>query len=402
MREIRKQWPAAGLLAVLLGAQLYLVWPANGRQLVMFGVVTLACLAAVCAHRHLLATAVLCAAVLAGTALTSGLGRAVFLPVQGVNGPAGFDLGPGPLSFPETAAVLALVMLVVRTARPAVSVGVLVALALVAAHAARLRPALGWLEYENSATIVRSHLVWYERESFVVLVLLGVAATAIGLLLRSGDAHRALVAAAAVARAQRDERFELARELHDVVAHHVTGMLVLAQAAKVLAEDNTKAACDLLPRIITGGTEAVGAMRHLVGTLRESTPTAPAGTLAAELTALVAEAREAGLPVRAGIDVPGEVGQDLRHTVLRVVREALTNTRKHAADATRVEVDVQLSPTAIRLSVSDNGSAQPAHSGGYGLVGMRERVELLGGRLFTGATGSGWLVAAELPLEVAT
>ncbi len=126
---------------------------------------------------------------------------------------------------------------------------------------------------------------------------------------------------------------------------------------------------------------------------------AQAGTLAADLAAVVEEARESGLPVRADIEVSDEVVQTSGR-VLRLVQEALTNTRKHAGDATRVEVDVQLTPTAVRLSVSDDGSKRPAHSGGYGLVGMRERIELLGGRLFTGATGTGWLVAAELPLAV--
>ena len=87
--------------------------------------------------------------------------------------------------------------------------------------------------------------------------------------------------------------------------------------------------------------------------------------------------------------------------MLRLVQESSTNTRKHAGDATRVEVDAQLTPTAVRLSgVRRRLEKRPAHSGGYGLVGMRERIELLGGRLFTGATGTGWRVAAELPLAV--
>jgi signal transduction histidine kinase len=86
--------------------------------------------------------------------------------------------------------------------------------------------------------------------------------------------------------------------------------------------------------------------------------------------------------------------------VLRLVQESLTNTRKHAADATNVEVDVRLTASAVLLSVVDNGTSKPAHSGGFGLVGMQERVHELGGRFFAGATGEGWLVTAELPLEV--
>lgn len=382
MREIHRLWPLAVLIVALLGVQLYLIWPPSGRQLVMFGVVTIACAAALCARWHVVATAVLCVTILAGTVLISGPGRAIFLPTTGVNGPEGFETGPGPLSFPETAAVLVLIVLVARTARPAVTAGVLAALALVTAHAALLRAVVEWTQ----------------EESLAMLALLGVTATAVGLLLRSRDRERALAELAAVERAQRDERFELARELHDVVAHHVTGMLVQAQAASIVSEEDKNSACALLPRIVASGTDAIGAMRHLVGTLRETNPTAPVGALAADLGSLVQEAKEAGMPVRADIEVSGEVGPDLRHAVLRLVQEALTNARKHARDATRVEVDVQLTPTAVRLSVSDDGSQQPAHSGGYGLVGMRERIELLGGRLFAGATGTGWLVAAELPL----
>ena len=87
-------------------------------------------------------------------------------------------------------------------------------------------------------------------------------------------------------------------------------------------------------------------------------------------------------------------------SVLRLVQEALTNAAKHARGATVVEVDVELTPTAVRLSVVDDGTERPARSGGFGLVGMRERVELLGGRFHAGAASTGWLVTAELPLAV--
>ncbi len=104
--------------------------------------------------------------------------------------------------------------------------------------------------------------------------------------------------------------------------------------------------------------------------------------------------------MRTSVELAAEVRPELGRSVLRLVQEALTNTRKHAADATSVEVDVRLTASAVLLSVVDNGTSRPSHSGGFGLVGMRERVHELGGRFFAGPTGEGWLVTAELPLEV--
>ncbi len=229
---IHRQWPIAVLMIAMLGAQMYLIWPPTGRPLVMFGVVTAACAAAVFAHRHIVATTVLCVAVLTGTVLLDGLGRALFLPVAGVEGPYGFALGPGPLSFPETAAVLTLTVVVARTARPRVTAAAFTALLLLAVH----------------SSLVRTDLTWARRESFAILLLLLVTAAAIGMLLRSRDRERALAEVAAVERAHREERLELARELHDMVAHHVTGMLVLAQAANIVSEEDKDTACAMIPR----------------------------------------------------------------------------------------------------------------------------------------------------------
>ncbi|PRY44690.1 sensor histidine kinase [Umezawaea tangerina] len=387
MRELRRSWPIAIVLVLALGAQVLVLEaePLYGRQLVALGLAALACVAALCAHRPVVATVCVCASVLVTTTLICGPGRAVFLDTAGVNGIDGFDLAPGRLGIAESVAVLVLVAMVVRTARPPVVVGVVGAVALVCAHATLLRVGLH---------------SWFTEGGTRVVVLLWVLSVGYGVLLRTRDGERAAAATSAVERVRQDERLDLARELHDVVAHYVTGMLVQAQAAFVVSDRDREAARHALPGIITSGTDAVGAMRRLVGTLRDSAAGTATDDLAADLAVLVDGARAAGVPVRARIELPAPVPPELGRSVLRLVQESLTNAAKHARGATLVEVDVELTPTAVRVSVADDGTGRPAHSGGFGLVGMRERVELLRGRFHAGAARTGWLVTAELPLAV--
>jgi signal transduction histidine kinase len=387
MRELRRSWPIGMVLVLALGAQALVLEaePLTGRQLVALGLAALTCVSALCAHRPVAATVCVCASVLVTTSLISGPGRAVFLDTTGVHGIRGFDLAPGRLGIAESVAVLVLVAMVVRTARPPVVVGVVGSVALVCAHATLLRG---------------GHHSWLTEGGTRVVVLLGVLSVGYGVLLRTRDGERAAAATSAVERVRQDERLDLARELHDVVAHYVTGMLVQAQAALVVSERDPGATRRMLPDIITCGTEAVGAMRRLVGTLRDSESGTATGDLAADLAALVDGARAAGLPVRARIELPAQVPPELGRSVLRLVQEALTNAAKHARSATVVAVDVELTPTAVRLSVLDDGTERPPRSGGFGLVGMRERAELLGGRFHAGAASTGWLVTAELPLAV--
>lgn len=254
-----------------------------------------------------------------------------------------------------------------------------------------------------AVALVGAHAAWVRehhpvsRGAAVGLVLaLGVVAVFTGVLLRTRERSRLLLAAAAEDRARREERLDMARELHDVVAHHVTGMLVRAQAALLVAERDKAGACEMLPGIIDGGTDALGAMRTMVRTLRDNGVSAPTGDLAADLHRLVERSE---LPVRTSVELTAPVRPELGRSVVRIVQEALTNTRKHAPDATSVEVDVRLTASSVLLSVVDNGTSRSAHSGGFGLIGMEERVHELGGRFFAGATGDGWLVTAELPLE---
>ncbi|SER81555.1 sensor histidine kinase [Lentzea albida] len=324
-------------------------------------------------HRPFVATAVVCAAVFVITGLSNGFSRAFFQDAPGV--------GQTLLRTPFVATVQALLVL-----------GVVFWLA----WKAPLWPAVALV---TALELVSAHATWVSfRFTYLPLVLAaGLVAVGAGLYARLFERSRAERAAAAEERARRDERLDMARELHDVVAHHVTGMLVQAQAALVVAEQDKDRACGMLNGIVDGGTDALGAMRLMVRTLRDNGAAAATGDLSADLLQLV---EKSGLQVRANVELPADVPPELGRSVLRLVQESLTNVRKHAVDATDVEVDVRLGAGAVMLSVVDNGTARPSHSGGFGLVGMRERVHELGGRFFAGPTGEGWLVTAELPLEV--
>ena len=223
-----------------------------------------------------------------------------------------------------------------------------------------------------------------------------------GMLLRQSDRERA----AAATRARQDERLAIARELHDVVAHHVTGMVVQAQAGQLVAHRDPARAASVLASIEQAGSEALTSMRRMVGALRTDdtdAPTAPAATLT-ELRELARHTSELGLPVRLEVDTTLAVPADVAQSVHRIVREALTNAQRHAAGATEVTVRVERRISSLDVVVSDDGRARSGPgAGGFGLVGMAERVEALGGTFAAGPhAGGGWEVHATFPLLAAT
>ncbi|MDG4786128.1 histidine kinase [Micromonospora sp. WMMD1102] len=229
------------------------------------------------------------------------------------------------------------------------------------------------------------------------------AALAGGLGLRLLAARRA----AATERVRQDERLALARELHDVVAHHITGIVVQAQAAQIVARRHPERAGAALAGIESAGSDALAAMRRVVGLLRDTDDAAPTGADPEQLGELVRRFADHGPPVRLRLpdgedtsDWPPEVAS----TVHRVVRESLTNVARHAPQARSVTVTVARDGTALTVEVVDDappaGSRYP-HRAGYGLVGMRERLEALGGTLRAGpGPEAGWAVHASLPVPV--
>jgi len=199
------------------------------------------------------------------------------------------------------------------------------------------------------------------------------------------------------------ERARIARELHDVVAHSVSVMVVQAQAGPRLLAESERVR-ETFHSIESTGKEALVELRRLLGVLRggeEQAATAPQPGLGA-LEALLGQVREAGLRVDLRVEgepVPLAAGVDL--SAYRIVQEALTNTLKHAGHA-EAEVIVRYDAAAVELEILDNGVGPDTHvnGAGHGLVGMRERIALYGGVLEAGSrNGHGFAVRARLPLS---
>ncbi|MFI7436376.1 histidine kinase [Micromonospora haikouensis] len=202
-----------------------------------------------------------------------------------------------------------------------------------------------------------------------------------------------------------DERRRIARELHDVVAHHVSVMGVLATGARRVLRRDPDAADEAIATIEDTGRATLRELRRLLDVLR--TDAEPAADLApqpglAGIEPLVEQVREAGLPVTLRVEgEPGPLEEGVALTVYRIVQEALTNALKHAGEATAV-VRLTFGAAYLAVEVTDTGRgpAPGAVRVGHGLVGMRERVGLYGGTLRAGARpGGGYRVYARIPVE---
>src|ERR1700694_772831 len=203
------------------------------------------------------------------------------------------------------------------------------------------------------------------------------------------------------------ERARIARELHDVIAHSVSVMVVQASAERKVLGQELKQTRDVLEMIERTGRQALVELRRMLGVLRRTDDTlllAPQPRLS-DLDSLIEQVREAGLPVAFHVEgsrVPVPAGVEL--SAYRIVQETLTNTLKHGGRA-HAEVTLRYLGDHLELVVVDDGrgSAEGMRpNDGHGLVGMRERVSMLGGSLHAGPRESGgFLVTATLPLESA-
>jgi len=209
-------------------------------------------------------------------------------------------------------------------------------------------------------------------------------------------------------RAVQDERERIARELHDIVTHHVSVIVIQAGAGLSALDQRPEQARSALEAIDRTSRQALTDMRRMLGILGESSPTGdparePQPGLA-RLGELIEEVRSAGLPVELSVDGqrrPLDDGIEL--SAYRIVQEALTNTLKHARGA-RARVRLGYETRALRIEVTDQGGSGHRDlgelaAGGRGLIGMRERVALFGGELETGATPDGFRVMARLPID---
>jgi signal transduction histidine kinase len=200
------------------------------------------------------------------------------------------------------------------------------------------------------------------------------------------------------------ERGRIARELHDVIAHNISMIVVQAGAAARVLEGDQPEVTKALAAIEATGRQTVDEMRGLLGVLRrtdDGLALAPQPGLD-DLGALVTQVHEAGLDVELKIEGPPvalPAGIDL--SAYRVVQEALTNSLKHAKGA-QARVTVRYSKTAVEIEIHDDGQTGAngnGTGGGHGLIGMRERVALWGGALTAGRGDTGWTVNARLPIS---
>lgn len=203
------------------------------------------------------------------------------------------------------------------------------------------------------------------------------------------------------------ERARIARELHDVVAHHVSVMTVQAEGARELLPDRPGKAVTVLDQISATGRDALTELRRMLGVLRAGEDNSPGEREPMpgidRLHTLVAQTTAAGLPTQLrieGAEVPLPEGVAL--SLYRIAQESLTNALKHAGPA-RATITLTYGAGAVVISVVDDGKGAPARvpsSGGHGLAGMKERVDLLGGELDAGPRrDGGFEVSARLPLE---
>ncbi len=330
------------------------------------------------------------------TAVPAGISAALTAVVLLTGRPTGF--GPG-----EAAVLLCLLLVAVRACPPA-WVGVCAALNGAAAIALPLRLYEGTAR-EDSLDTLDTVVV-----AMAVLVLLVAVIAGLGGYLRTLD-HRRRVA---VTETRRAERLAMAADLHDFVAHHVTGILVQTQMARMMATSAPERLDPVLAGIEGAATQALASMRRTVGILRDHDDQAdivgqrPPGDLAA-LTDLVdgfdgvgnADGHRAVL--HRDPSVPDSLPHEVQAAAHRVVQEALTNVRRHAADATAVTVALAYDNGTLHVTVRDNGRGgarlpEAARGGGFGLVGLTERVTALGGELHTAPRpDGGWEVLALLP-----
>lgn len=294
-------------------------------------------------------------------------------------------------------------------------VPMLVALYSVARHGAGRRAMYGgligaatWVYLDLTVDVLQSpgEIVFH----WTVSVVTWAAGRGLAVMERRADASMRRAIEAEVASAERtmaaiiDERTRIARELHDIVAHAVSVMVVQAGAAEQVVDEDPGHVRKALQTIRTTGNGALAEMRRAVAMLRD---TEELGQLRPQpgieaLPALIEDARGGGLDVSLtteGEQRPLPAGLDL--AAYRIAQEALTNVRRHAA-ASRVDVVLRYGDAEVQLEVRDDGTGVPAEAAGFdghGLIGMRERAALYGGRLETASTdGAGFTVRAVLPV----
>jgi signal transduction histidine kinase len=234
---------------------------------------------------------------------------------------------------------------------------------------------------------------------YVTFYLVLAAAWGFGVWLRQLRAAEAEKSRRAADDARSAERARIASELHDVVTHHVTAMVVQAEAARYLTADPVRLD-ETLTAVTDTGRRAISDLRHLLDLLNPDHGTDPRTPTVGEIRSLVEQTRLAGQPVEYVEEgsAPGVVGS-AEVAAYRVVQEALTNALKHAhGSRTTVHVHRGAEDIAVRVSTHGPGTRAGSPGGsGRGLAGLRERVDLLGGEFSAGRADGGFVVHARIP-----
>jgi signal transduction histidine kinase len=270
-----------------------------------------------------------------------------------------------------------------------------------------------WLSVAGLGVSLAAGLIWLGIGDFLLPTVLFGGAWFAGRLVQKRQLYaQAFAERARVLELERDanarvaaaeERVRIAREMHDAVGHSVSVMVVQAGAERLALGDERPATREALLAIERTGREALAEMSRLLGILRkdgEGLSLAPRPSLA-QIDALVQTIREAGVPVELHIEgKPRDLSPGVDVSAYRIVQEALTNVVKHAGPASAVVV-VRYSRRSVEVEVTDDGRGSANGSAsGHGLVGMRERIELHGGKLQAGTRSTGgYAVKARLPLE---
>ncbi len=320
-----------------------------------------------------------------------------------------------PTAVMAVVAVVALVQWAVNMRLPA-DAALLVALYTVAVHESRAKVALSAVVVEVGVVMasLRWALAGTDPRSAVFLTGLVVAAVCGGLTVRAGSDYLAWMDVRATRRVvERDqqaaisaaeERARIAREMHDIVAHSLSVVVTLADAAAVTGRADPDRAAATMQQVSEVGRQALTDMRGMLSALRTGDVEVDLGPQPglADLDALYRQVGQTGLDVRATVTGdPPVLPAALELSVYRIVQEALTNTLKHAA-ASRVDVRIDVGPGTVGVQVHDDGQAAAADApmGGHGLTGMTERAAVHGGWLSAGpAPDGGWLVVASLPVD---
>jgi len=303
-------------------------------------------------------------------------------------------------------------MLFLQQPRP-VDVVVFAVLYVTAAYGSRLVFWLGFASAIGGAVVITVYIfgvlttVGFDSLPTAIAVLVAalfalllswVTGALVRTAIRGRETRRAQELAEGQAAAEQ-ERVRIARDMHDVVAHSLTVVIAQADGARYAAASDPTAAATALGTISTTARAALADVRLLLTQLRHSQAPGPQPTLA-DVEALYTQVRAAGVELRVDVDpAPArEQPASVQLAVYRILQEALTNALRHG-DGGVVSVRLAWWPTRVDLTVANGRTGDPA-PGGHGLIGMRERAQLVGGRLDAGAEGADFVVRATIPLGV--